>query len=138
MAEHRLRPPTPPLPQASSSVAPNRLVLLVTIVQKGKGTFFADFLQNYDANLQVACVGTGTAEASLIEFLGLKDAKRSVIFSVVREDKIDAIFAALEDRFQTVNRGTGIAFTVSLSSMIGKLSYGFLSNDARVVEGKGE
>ena len=136
MAEHRLRPPTPPLPQASSSVAPNRLVLLVTIVQKGKGTFFADFLQNHDANLQIACVGNGTAEASLIEFLGLKDSKRSVIFSVVREDKVDAIFADLEDRFQTVNRGTGVAFTLPLSSVIGKLSYGFLSNERRMIKGE--
>ena len=136
MAERRLRPPMPPLSQASSSVAPNRLVLLVTIVQKGKGTFFADFLQNHDANLQIACVGNGPAEASLIEFLGLKDAKRSVIFSVVREDKVDAIFADLEDRFQTVNRGTGVAFTLPLSSVIGKLSYGFLCNDRRMIKGE--
>lgn len=120
----------------SSSVAPNRLVLLVTVVQKGKGTFFSDFLQTFDANLQICVVGTGTAQADLVEFLGLKDNKRSVIFSVVRADRVDAIFAALEERFQTVNHGTGIAFTVPLTSMIGKLSYGFLSNERRMIKGE--
>ena len=118
------------------SVAPHRLMLLVTVVQKGKGTFFSDYLQSLEANLQVCVVGTGTARADLVEFLGLKDNKRSIIFSVVREDMLDRIFAALEERFQTVNRGTGIAFAVPLSSVIGKLSYGFLSNDRRVVKGE--
>ena len=120
---------------AGASIAPNRLMLLVTVVQKGKGTFFADFLQTFDANLQISVVGTGTAQSDLVEFLGLKDNKRSVIFSVVREDRVDKIFEALQERFQTVNRGTGIAFTIPLSSVIGKLSYGFLSNEKRVVKG---
>lgn len=122
-------------PSGSGSVAPNRLVLLVTVVQKGKGTFFADYLKTFDANLQICLVGTGTAQADLVEFLGLKDNKRSVIFSVVREDRVDSIFAALQERFETVNRGTGIAFTIPLSSVIGKLSYAFLSNERRMIKG---
>lgn len=108
-------------------------MLLVTVVQKGKGTFFSDFLQTFDANLQVCVVGAGTAQNDLIEFLGLKDNKRSIIFSIVREEFLDKIMEALEERFRTINRNTGIAFAVPLSSVIGKLSYGFLSNDKRVI-----
>ena len=117
------------------SNAPNRLVLLITIVQKGKGTFFSDYLlETFGANLQIAIVGNGTAQDNLVEFLGLKESKRSVIFSIVREDRIDAILAALEEHFHTVNRDTGIAFTVPLSRVIGKLSYAFLSNDNRMLK----
>ena len=111
-------------------------MLLVTVVQKGKGTFFADYLKTFDANLQICLVGTGTAQADLVEFLGLKDNKRTVIFSIVRQDRVDEIFAALEERFHTVNRDTGIAFTVPLTSVIGKLTYGFLSNELRMIRGK--
>ncbi len=111
-------------------------MLLITVVHKGKGTFFSDFLQSFGANLQVCLVGTGTAETNLIEFLGLKDNKRSIIFSVVREDKLDAILEALEERFHTVNSDTGISYAIPLSSVIGKLSYGFLSNDSRVIKGE--
>ena len=131
MAERQKQQPAAP----GATFAPNRLVLLVTIVQKGKGTFFADFLQTFDANLQISVVGTGTAQSDLVEFLGLKDNKRSIIFSVVREDRVDKIFEALQERFQTVNNGTGISFTIPLTSVIGKLSYGFLSNERRVVKG---
>lgn len=119
--------------QSSRNIAPDRLMLLVTVVQKGKGTFFSDYLQTFDVNLQVCVVGVGTAQTDLVEFLGLKDNKRSIIFSIVREDRLDAIMEALEERFHTVNRKTGIAFAVPLTSVIGKLSYGFLSNDQRVV-----
>ena len=115
------------------NIAPERLMLLVTVVQKGKGTFFSDYLQTFEANLQVCVVGTGTAQTDLIEFLGLKDNKRSIIFSIVREELLDKIMEALEERFRTINRNTGIAFAVPLSSVIGKLSYGFLSNDSRVL-----
>ncbi len=118
---------------SSQNIAPDRLMLLVTVVRKGKGTFFSDYLQTFEANLQVCVVGTGTAQTDLVEFLGLKDNKRSIIFSIVREDRLDAIMEALEERFHTVNRKTGIAFAVPLSSVIGKLSYGFLSNDRRVI-----
>ena len=132
MAENQGKRPAGNAKNGSS--APNRLVLLVTIVQKGKGTFFSDYLQQtFGANLQLAIVGNGTAEANLVEFLGLKD-KRSVIFSVVREDKVDLILAALEERFHSVNRDTGVAFTVPLSSVIGILSYAFLSNDQRMLK----
>ena len=131
MTERQRKTPAP----AAGSIAPNRLLLLVTIVEKGKGTYFSEYLKNFDANLQVCVVGTGTAEASFAEFLGLKDNKRSMILSVVRDDQSDDIFEALEDRFRAVNRGTGIAFTVPLSSVIGKLSYGFLSNERRMIQG---
>ena len=75
--------------QSSQNFAPDRLMLLVTVVQKGKGTFFSDYLQTFDANLQVCVVGAGTAQNDLVEFLGLKDNKRSVIFSIVREELPD-------------------------------------------------
>ena len=120
----------------TGNLAPNQLVLLVTIVNKGKGTFFADFLQTFGANLQMSFVGSGTARGDLIELLGLKDNRRSILFSVVRAERVDAILAALEERFHTVNSGTGIAFTVPLSSVIGKLSYGFLSDERRLIEGE--
>ena len=122
---------------AAGNLAPDKLMMLITVVRKGKGTFFCDFLKTYDANLQVAVVGTGTAETNLVEFLGLKDNRRSIIFSIVREERLSEIMEALEERFHTVNNDTGISFAMPLSSVIGKLSYGFLSNDQRIVKKNG-
>ena len=119
------------------NIAPHKLMMLITVVQKGKGTFFADFIKTFDANLQIAIVGTGTADDNLVEFLGLKDNRRSIILSIVRQERVDEIMEALEERFHTVNNDKGISFAMPLSSVIGKLSYGFLSNDQRMVEKHG-
>ena len=119
------------------NLAPHKLMMLITVVQKGKGTFFADFIKSFDANLQIAIVGSGTADSNLVEFLGLKDKRRSIIFSIVREERVNEIMEALGERFHTVNNDTGISFAVPLSSVIGKLSYGFLSNDQRMVSKNG-
>ena len=44
--------------QPRGSLAPKKLMLLVTIVQKGKGTFFSDYLQTFETNMQICVVGT--------------------------------------------------------------------------------
>lgn len=116
------------------NLAPTRLVLLIIVVNKGKGTFFADFLRNYAVNMEMSFVGRGTAHSDIQELLGLKDDRRSVVFAVLRADLADAALQALEDRFESVNGGTGIAFTLPLSSVIGKLCYGFLSNEQQLIE----
>ena len=118
------------------AVSPHRLMLLVTIVEKGKGTFFSEHLKRFGANMQICVVGSGTVQSDLAEFLGLRDNRRSVIFSLVRAESVDAIFADLTEQFEAVNQGTGVSFAVPLSSVIGKLSYGFLSDERRIVKGE--
>jgi len=60
--------------------------------------------------------------------LGLEDSDKSVIFSVIREDKAEEALHAIEDKFNTLKRGKGIAFTIPMSSVIGVAMYRFLSN----------
>ena len=63
-----------------------------------------------------------------MHLLGLEDADRSVIFSVLREDKAEEALHAIEDKFTTIRGGKGIAFTMPMSSVIGVAMYQFLSN----------
>ena len=87
-----------------------------------------DLLTAYDVNLQTAVLAQGTATNETLHILGLEDADKSVIFSVIREDKAEEALHAIEDKFSTLKRGKGIAFTVPMSSVIGVAMYRFLSN----------
>ena len=40
----------------------------------------------------------------------------------------------LNEKFNTIKKGKGIAFTVPFSSMIGVAAYGFLSNNLKTVK----
>ena len=105
-----------------------KLKLLCTIVDRPKGEFYLDVISQFEVNCQMAMGGMGTAKSDLIDMLGLTIHK-AVIFSVVRENMVERIMHCLEDKFETIKNGKGIAFAVPLSSVIGVNLYQFLSNN---------
>ena len=105
-----------------------KLKLLFTVVDRPKAEFYLDVLSQYEVNTQMVCQGRGTARSELIEMLGL-NIQKAVILSVVREDRVDGIMKVLEQKFETIRGGKGVAFAVPLSSVIGVNMYRFLSNN---------
>ena len=104
-----------------------KLKLLFTVVDRTKAEFYLDVLSQFEVNLQMVVGGKGTAHSELIELLGL-NIQKAVIISVVREDMVSPIIKCLEEKFETIKNGKGIAFAVPLSSVIGVNNYQFLSN----------
>ena len=107
-------------------VAPNKLVLLVTVVNRPKAEFYVDLLQQFEVNLQLDVSAFGTAPANMQ--LVSADPEKQVIFTVIREDNVKAALATLEKKFATIRGGKGIAFTVPFTSTIGVSVYRFLTN----------
>ncbi|MBE7100130.1 MAG: hypothetical protein E7364_00785 [Clostridiales bacterium] len=113
-------------PNPAESV--RKLKVLVTVVNRNKAEFFMDFLSGFEVNFQTAVFAQGTARSEMLYMLGLEDSDKSVIFSVIREDRAQEILQGLEDKFNTIRKGKGIAFTIPISSVIGVAIYRFLSN----------
>lgn len=113
---------------ASTAGDIRKLKILVTVVNRSKTEFFMDFLTSFEVNFQTSVLAQGTARSETLYMLGLEDSDKSVIFSVIREDKATEALQALEDKFHTLKNGKGIAFTVPMSSVIGVAMYRFLSN----------
>ena len=111
-----------------------KLKLLITVVDRTKGEFYLDVLSQFEVNCQMALHGLGTATSDLVDMLGL-NLHKSVILSVIREDAVEAAIHCLEEKFETIKNGKGIAFAVPLSSVIGVNLYQFLSNNR---QGRGE
>ncbi len=105
-----------------------KLKLLITVVDRPKAEFYLDVLSQFDVNFQLVTGGVGTANSELVEMLGL-NIHKAVIFSTVREDRVDEIMKTLDDKFATIRNGKGIAFAVPMSSVIGVSVYQFLSNN---------
>ncbi len=105
-----------------------KLKLLVTVVDRNKGEFYLDVISQFEVNCQLALGGLGTATSELVDLLGL-NIHKTVLFSIVREDRTKEIMNCLEEKFKTIKNGKGIAFCVPLSSVIGVNLYQFLSNN---------
>ena len=117
-----------------NTVSSNRLKLLVTIINRGKAEYYLDLIQSFDVNMQCVLLGQGTADKSSLELLGLTDNDKAVIVSVIQENKVSDALSALEEKFNSIKGGKGVACTMPLTSVIGALIYGFLSNNRETVK----
>ena len=91
--------------------------------------FYEDLLEQFEINMQMVFYGHGTAAKDMLELLGLANQDKAVILSIVREDKIKEVTQTLQEKFEKVRNGKGIAFTIPLQSVIGVYTYQFLSNN---------
>ena len=119
---------------APNKVTTNRLKLLVTIVNRKKAEYYMDLIQSFDVNMQMLVLAEGTANSQMLGILGFTDNEKAVILGVIQESKIPDAMNMLEEKFQTIRDGKGVACTVPLTSVIGTLIYGFLSNNKMTVK----
>ena len=109
-----------------------KLKLLITVVDRNKALFYTDLLEQFEVNMQMVIYGNGTAEKQMLDYLGLASREKGVIFSFIREDKIKEVLQTLQEKFERVRNGKGIAFTIPLQSIIGVYAYQFLSNNRSI------
>ena len=108
-----------------------KLKLLITVVNRKKTEFYLDYLTGFEVNFQTAVAAQGTASSDMMYLLGLADSDKSVIFSILREDRAEEAMQGLDEKFHNLRGGKGIAFTVPLTGVIGVAIYRFLSNNRR-------
>jgi len=113
-------------------LAPQKLKLLFTVVNRQKAEFYMDLLQSFEVNMQLAMSAHGTAKTEMLNYLGLVDTEKVVIISAIRADKVNEAMKTLEEKFATIKNGKGIAYTVPMTSTIGVAIYQFLCNNRTV------
>ena len=67
-------------------LAPPKLKLLFTIVNREKAELYTALIQGFGVNMQLSAAARGTATKEIMQMLGLSDKNKSVIMSVIRED----------------------------------------------------
>ena len=112
-----------------------KLKMLITIIDRSKALFYVDLLEQYEVNVQMVMYGKGTANSEMLDLLGLVESDKAIIFSYIREDKVKEALDTLSEKFHKVKNGKGIAYTISLDSIIGVSMYQLLSNDRTLKEG---
>ena len=117
-----------PRRRAKESLAPHKLQLLFTVVDRRKAEFYVDILQSFEVNMQITLSARGTAKTEMLELLGLAESDKSVIVSVIKEERAQEALATLEEKFKTIKNGKGIAYTVPMTETVGLAIYQFLAN----------
>ena len=65
-----------------------KLELMITVLERGKSQKYISVLEKYDVVLQMTMLGKGTATSELLNYLGLQENEKDILFSLVKEEKI--------------------------------------------------
>lgn len=95
---------------------PNRIKLLVSIVNRGDDERLQELLNDFSVSLAFSCMGTGTARGAVLNYLGIGTSKKSVMFSLIPESDEIAILDRIRDEMSLYLVGRGISFTIPLSA----------------------
>ena len=104
------------------------LFLMVSILSRTRLAEVIALYQELDVSVNLITLGFGTATNDILDYLGLDSSEKAVCFSVVTEDSWKRVKKALQQKIRIDVPGTGIAFTVPISSIGGRRELMFLTD----------
>ena len=114
----------------------SELSLMITIVDRQRPRRFIEFYERSSVTKLLATVGRGTAASEILDYFGLEDNEKTILFSVLTGEVWKQVRRGLQSEMQIDVPGTGIAFTIPLSSIGGKKQLQFLTDGQNFVKGE--
>ena len=93
-------------------------LLFCTIVDFGKGSKMVKEAKNLGAKGATLFLGRGTANSSLLDFLGLNEIRKEILIIIIEEELEDTLYDGLNKKFSLDKPNHGIAFSMSLKNCI--------------------
>ena len=107
----------------------NSLYWLVTITDRRSTDAFLALYAEFGVTVSLRTVGSGTAVQETLSTLGLERTEKAVLFAMITADTWPKLQKELRHRLRIDVPGTGIAFTIPVSSIGGKRALQFLTED---------
>ena len=105
------------------------LFLMITITDRRSTDGFLQLYKSHGVTVSMRTVGSGTAVQETLSTLGLEKTEKAVLLAVVTAESWQKIQKDLRRKMQIDVPGTGIAFTIPVSSIGGKRALQFLTED---------
>lgn len=112
------------------------LFFLITVAERARLTEFITFYQKKHIAVSFVSLGYGTATNEVLDLLGLDEKEKAVCFSVVTQKVWEKTKTGLLDDLYIGSPGTGVAFTVPMSSIGGGKTLDFFTQRQNFVKGE--
>lgn len=96
--------------------------LICVIVNDGIGSKVIKTAKKYGASGGTVMLGKGTVNNRLLDFIGLSDIRKEIIYMVAAKNVAYHVLEKLNEEYEFYKPHQGIAFTISICSVIGKKS----------------
>jgi len=88
---------------------------------------YAEFFKAHNVHVVLSTLGMGTAQSSILNYLGLEASEKAVYFAFITKETWKTLRIELYSKLQIDLPGHGIAFLVPLSSIGGKKALHYLT-----------
>ena len=105
------------------NLSTDRLKLLITIVDRGKGTKAADLFRAHHLHFDFACLGSGTANSKILSYFGLSETAKEVVWTLAPSRKIPKVLQEARQVLKLEKPGMGILFTIPLSGISAQIPH---------------
>ena len=95
----------------------NRAKLLVSIVNRSDETKLKNVLDDVSVGLSVAFAGTGTARSAVLDYFGIGETEKTIVFSLFPESDEDLLVKEIREKMSLHLVGRGISFTIPLTGV---------------------
>lgn len=92
------------------------LMLLVLIYSEGNDKKINSILNKFGVKVKTVTNASGTASASVLDYFGLAETKKDVYLAIIPDYLEHNILSKLKNAFKFEEIGTGITFTIPISS----------------------
>lgn len=104
----------------------SRIYWMVTITGRDQGERFSSMHKSEKLPVIFVTLGKGTASSEVLDYLGLEESDKIVLFTAVTGEVWKQVKKGMETKLNIDVPGTGISFIVPVSSMGGKKTLQFL------------
>ncbi len=116
---------------------PNRIKLLISIVNYKDEIRLKEIIDEVSVALSFTFAGTGTARSQMLDYLGIGETEKAVVFSLFPESDEEIIIREIRSKMSLYLVGRGISFTVPLTGISEIVANGIASASAeKTVDGR--
>ena len=105
------------------------LMLLVLIYSEGNDKKINSILNKFGVKVKTVTNASGTASASVLDYFGLAETRKDVYLAIIPDYLEHNILSKLKNAFKFEEIGTGITFTIPISSSNKFLVVSFKKSD---------
>ena len=91
--------------------------LIITIVDRGNGVRAVDLYRKHHLHFDFACLGAGTASSRILNFFGLDETAKELVWTLSPESRIPALLPEARRVLELDTPGKGILFTIPISGL---------------------
>ena len=95
---------------------PKRIMILLSIVERSKGTKLIKKLASKDIRMHYQCVGFGTAPTEMMDIFGLGTNDKDVVISLAPETTVRSLMADFGNNFSSYTEFGGLLILLRLSA----------------------